>query len=131
MVLIFHKAPKYCTWVFYFKDYNTTIQISSRKKKFKRFWWLAPHKSEYSTFLENWSKNCKFHLHQQGFSKHFLLHLFGGKNLIFNWVSKVNPPSFIISVFQFYCNCQSSISDTLSTRKGHLSWVTMECLECH
>ena len=32
------------------------------------------------------------------FSKHFLLPLFGRKNLIFNWVLKLNPPSCFISL---------------------------------
>ena len=38
---------------FYFKDYNSAIQISGRKRTFKRFWWLAPQKTENGTFLEN------------------------------------------------------------------------------
>ena len=33
----------------------------------------------------------------RNFSKHFLLSLFGGKNSVVNWVSKLNLPVFIIS----------------------------------
>ena len=33
MVLIFGWVSRYCTWVFYFKDYNTAIQISVKRKK--------------------------------------------------------------------------------------------------
>ena len=32
----------------------------------------------------------------QGFFQAFFLPLFDGKSSIFNWVSKLNPPSFII-----------------------------------
>ena len=32
------------------------------------------------------------------FSKHFLLPLFGGRNSIFSWASKLNPPFFMISL---------------------------------
>ena len=39
--------------VFYFKDYNTAIQISGKKLKFKCFWWLAPQKTGNGTFLGN------------------------------------------------------------------------------
>ena len=61
MALIFGRISRYCALVFYFKDYYTAIQISS---KFKHFWWLAPQKTENGFFLENWSKNRKFHIHQ-------------------------------------------------------------------
>ena len=53
MVLTFGVASRYCTWVFYFKDYNTKIQISDKKRNFKPFWWLTPRKTENDTFLEN------------------------------------------------------------------------------
>ena len=53
MVLTFGVASTYCTWVFYFKDYNTKIQIPDKKRNFKRFWWLTPRKTENDTFLEN------------------------------------------------------------------------------
>ena len=33
MVLVFGWVSRYCTWVFYFKDYNTAIQISVKRKK--------------------------------------------------------------------------------------------------
>ena len=53
MVLTFSRVSRYYTWIFYFKVYNTAIQISSKKRKFKCFWWLAPQKTENSFFLEN------------------------------------------------------------------------------
>ena len=42
MVLNFGGVSRYYTWVFNFKGYNTVIQISGKKRKFKSFWWLAP-----------------------------------------------------------------------------------------
>ena len=57
MVLIFGGVSRYCTSVFYFKDYNTAIQISDKKRKFKCFWWVAPQKFGDGTFLENSSKS--------------------------------------------------------------------------
>ena len=33
MVLIFGGVSRYCTWAFYFKDYNTKIQILGKKKE--------------------------------------------------------------------------------------------------
>ena len=42
MVLNFGGVSRYCTWAFNFKGYNTVIQISGKKRKFKSFWWLAP-----------------------------------------------------------------------------------------
>ena len=37
MVLIFGGVSRYCSWVFYFKDYNTTIQIPCKKGSLSDF----------------------------------------------------------------------------------------------
>ena len=37
MELIFGGVSWFCTWVFYFKDYDTTTQISGKKKNFRHF----------------------------------------------------------------------------------------------
>ena len=44
--IFFGGVSRYCTWAFCFKDYKTAIQISSKKRKFKRFRWLAPQETE-------------------------------------------------------------------------------------
>ena len=59
----FGRVPRFCTWVFYFKDYNTTTQISGNKRNFRHFWRLAPQKTENSTFSRKLIKNHKFHVH--------------------------------------------------------------------
>ena len=43
----------------YFKDYNTTTQVSGKKIKFRR---LAPQKTENGTFPGKIIKNHKFHV---------------------------------------------------------------------
>ena len=58
MVLICGRVSRFCTWVFYFKDYKKT-QISGRN--FRHFWQLAPQKSENGTFSGKFIKSHKFH----------------------------------------------------------------------
>ena len=60
------------------------------------------------------------------FSKHFLLPLFGGKNAMFDWVSKLNLPSFSLQHLPFYCSCWSSIPNTFSTTKA-LQRIYFQC----
>ena len=105
MVLIFRRVSKY--WVSYFKDHNTTIQISSRKQTFKRL------KTENITFLENWSKNWKFLELQECFQA-FLLPLFGGKNSIFKTQSSIfyhfnNSYSIAIVEFSFLGHSEGAL----------------------
>ena len=63
MALVFCGISRFCTWVFYFKDYNIK-QISGKKMKFRHFWWLAPQKAENGTFSGKFIKNYKFHVYQ-------------------------------------------------------------------
>ena len=54
MVLTFGGVSRYCTWVFYFKVYNTAIQISGKKKEVKVFLEVSTTKNwGNDTFLEN------------------------------------------------------------------------------
>ena len=54
----------------------------------------------------------------RNFSKHFSLLLFGGKNSIFNWVSKLNLSFFSLQWLIFHYNYRSSIPYTLSATKA-------------
>ena len=74
-----------------------------------------------------WSGDQWFENSCRDFSKHFLLPLFGGKNSIINWVSKLNPPSFIISITHISLQLLSSISNTLSTRKARQRRICFQC----
>ena len=62
MVLILAGSPDIAL-AFFISNYNTAIQVSGKKRMFKRFWWLATQKTENDTFLENLSKNRKFNTH--------------------------------------------------------------------
>ena len=73
-----------------------TISFTSCPPQHFRWWsynWLTCTKAMRKTQEVNLRT-----LLSRDFSKHFLLPLFGGKNSILNWVSKLNPPSFIISL---------------------------------
>ena len=52
-MLVKQESIRYYSWVFYFKDYNTAIQISGKKRNFQRFWWLVPQKTENGFFSGN------------------------------------------------------------------------------
>ena len=64
MELIFGGVSWFCTWVFYFKDYDTTTQISGKKKNFRHLWQIAPQKTENSTISRKLIKNHIFHVHK-------------------------------------------------------------------
>ena len=78
-------------------------------------------------FWTNFNQNCCFWTYNQGFFKHLLLPLFGGKNSIFNWVLELNPPSWIISITQISLQLSSSIPNTLSTIKALQRRIYFQC----
>ena len=51
------KAFRFCSWVFYFKDYITRTQNLVQKIKFYRLWWLAPENSKNHFFTQRLVKN--------------------------------------------------------------------------
>ena len=51
------KAFRFCSWVFYFKDYITRTQNLVQKIKFYCLWWLAPENSKNHFFTQRLVKN--------------------------------------------------------------------------
>ena len=51
------KAFRFCSWVFYFKDYITRTQNLVQKIKFYRLCWLAPDNSKNHFFTQRLVKN--------------------------------------------------------------------------
>ena len=47
----------FCTWVFFFKDYDITMQNWGKKIEFRRFWQFAPRKTLFHT--------CSIYLHEK------------------------------------------------------------------
>ena len=51
------KVFRFCSWVFYFKEYITTTQNCGQKIKLYHFWWLAPENSKNHFFTQKLVKN--------------------------------------------------------------------------
>ena len=51
------KVFRFCSWVFYFKDYITRTQNLVQKIKFYCLWWLAPENSKNHFFTQRLVKN--------------------------------------------------------------------------
>ena len=54
---VWMKVFRFCSWVFYFKDYITRTQNLVQKIKFYRFWWLASENSKSQFFTQRLVKN--------------------------------------------------------------------------
>ena len=46
------KVFRFCSWIFYFKDYMIRTQNFVQKTKFYHFWWLAPENSKNHVFTQ-------------------------------------------------------------------------------